>query len=92
MRPSFRTIGFSALLLLGVSACASAPLDVARVDTTCPDRCGSIGPSSAEPNLTSQNRRWVSPGAPRQFRPLGNKQAQRNAAIDRALSGRAPGY
>lgn len=92
MRPSFRTIGFSALLLLGVSACASAPLEVASLETPRPDRFGAIGPSTSEPTLSSRNGRSVARGAPRQFRPLSNKVNQRNPAIDRALSGRPSGY
>lgn len=92
MRPAFRTIGFSALMLLGISACASAPLQVASLETACPDRCGSIGPAAAESSLTSQDRRWATPGAPRPFRGLSAKRSARNAAIDRVLNGRAPGH
>ena len=92
MRPSFRTIGFSALLLLGVSGCASAPREVASLETTCPDRCGSIGPSAVEPGLRPENRRWVTPGAPRPFQGMSAKRSQRNAAVDRVLNGRTSGY
>ena len=91
MRPSIRTLGFLALLLFGVSACATAPLQVARVEPACPDRCGSIGPAAATNRLDSADRRWATAGPARPFRGLSGKQSARNAAIDRILSGRAPG-
>lgn len=92
MRPTIRTLGFSALLLLGVSACASAPLQVARLEPACPDHCGSIGPAAATDRLNSEDRRWATAGQARPFRGLSGKQSARNSAIDRILSGRSPGY